>query len=65
MKKKSQKLNPENSDKKLSLLIEKLNAELKVMNEINSKLTSEKKENPNHKIPKPRKSNINLKTNGK
>jgi hypothetical protein len=34
----------ENSDKKLSRLIEKLNAELKVMNEINPALADENRE---------------------
>jgi hypothetical protein len=65
MKSKPEKVSPENSDKKLSRLIEKLNAELKVMNELNSNLAEKSVAQSDRKSLKPKKNSANLKTNKK
>jgi hypothetical protein len=51
----------ESSDKKLSRLIEKLNAELKVMNEIKPEMAAENHEPSKINIPETRKRKPNLK----
>jgi hypothetical protein len=65
MKSKPEKVSPESSDRKLSRLIEKLNAELKVMNELNSNLVEKSVAQPDRKSLKPKKDNANLKTKKK
>jgi hypothetical protein len=59
--KKSSRDPSENSDLKLSRLIEKLNAELKVMNEINPSLAAENQEPTKINIPGSGKRKPNLK----
>jgi len=61
MKSKPVKVATESSDRKLSLLIEKLNAELKVMNELNSNLVDKSAAQSDGKSLKPKKNNANLK----
>jgi hypothetical protein len=54
-----------NPEKTLSNLIEKLNAEIKVMNEINPSLSVEKENKPDHISPKSRINNPKSKTKRK
>jgi hypothetical protein len=65
MKSKPEKVSLESSDRKLSQLIEKLNAELKVMNELNSNLIEKSAAKSGRKSLKSKKNNANLKTKKK
>ncbi len=61
MKTRKKSITEESSDKKLSYLIEKLNAEIKVMQELNSSLTEINPDQTDQSNHKTKKSIANLK----